>query len=105
MTLRKTKTVNFTDDKINRMQDNIITNLDQLRNLEILDGILLEGLALTSGDNNINHGLGRSIRGWIVVRVRASATFYDKQDSTSSDTSRILVLNASAPVTIDLWVF
>jgi hypothetical protein len=70
-----------------------------------MSGLLLSKVTLVSGTNTIKHGLGRAIQGWIPVRVRSSAaSIYDTQDSNTSPNTT-LILNASAAVTIDLYVF
>jgi hypothetical protein len=66
--------------------------------------IILKNVQLSSGANVINHRLGRALQGWYPVRVRASATFYDTQD-TNNYPELTLNLTASAKVTIDLVVF
>jgi hypothetical protein len=67
-------------------------------------GVLLKQVSLVAGDNTIDHRLGRDLQGWQIVRLRAAATIYDKQDSNQLQ-SRTLVLNSSAPVIVDLYVF
>lgn len=68
------------------------------------NGIILKNVKLVAGDNTINHKLGRDLQGWQLIRVRAAATVYDKQDSNQLK-SRTLILNSSAPVVVDLFVF
>ncbi len=65
---------------------------------------ILKSVALASGDTVINHKLGYPLNGWRLVRVRAAATIYDKQD-TNRTPETTLVLNSSAAVTVDLEVF
>jgi len=65
---------------------------------------ILKNIVLASGDNTINHLLGRVLQGWFVVGQNASATFYDKQSSNAMP-DKTLVLNASGAVTINLGVF
>lgn len=64
---------------------------------------ILKNVKLTTGTNVINHGLGQALQGWNPIRVRASATFYDLQDSNQMP-DLTLVLVSSADVTIDLEV-
>jgi hypothetical protein len=80
------------------------SQLDPLLSSPLGNGLLLQGIVLATGSNTINHGLGRALRGWFVVRSNASATFYDNQDNNRM-TNLTLVLVASAPATISLWVF
>lgn len=59
----------------------------------------------------IPHGLGRPYRGWIVVRKSAAADVYEAYKPNAPelrgdlDPSRVVVLLASQPVTVTLWVF
>ena len=87
-----------------RYFDQLSQAVSQLGSVSLLDGVLLEGIELSSGDNSVSHKLGRKLRGWIITRKRASATVYDKQDSNTNP-NKTLTLNASAAVSVDLWVF
>lgn len=80
------------------------SQLDPVVGNPLLAGQLLSNLSLLSGNNVINHGLGRNLQGYWVVLNSASATFYDKQ-STNNMPQLTLELVASAPTTISLWVF
>ena len=69
------------------------------------NSLLLQNIALASGNNSVNHMLGRKLQGWKPIRFHGSyADLYDLQD-TNQTPELTLVLNASAPVTIDLEVF
>jgi hypothetical protein len=70
----------------------------------IVNGRLIQSLAVSSGSNVIDHGLGRELLGWIVVRNSASVTFYDTQ-SSNANPARTLLLTASGNATISLYVF
>lgn len=70
----------------------------------IVGGNLLQGVALTTGVNTINHGLGDKLQGYIVVMKNANITIYDSQ-STNPRPQLTLVLNASGPATVSLYVF
>lgn len=67
-------------------------------------GILLPPQTLASGDNTINHTLGRKLQGYVVVLNSAATTFYDKQ-ATNPRPQLTLVLNASGATTVSLYVF
>lgn len=86
------------------MQNAWATQLNPLLANPLAQGQLLKSVSLVSGSNSINHKLGRKLQGWIIVRLRASATVYDTQDANQSP-AVTLQLTASAPVTVDLWVF
>lgn len=81
-----------------------LTALNQLLKSPLVNGKVLANVSLSSGDNTVSHGLGRALQGWFPVRLRGSATLYDKQDSNSNPNAT-LVINASAQVKADLYVF
>jgi len=96
--------VQTTDRLINQIQDNVARAIQSVLTGPLSNASLLTSVSLVSGANVINHGLGRKLQGWIPVRVRASATIYDTQDSNSTP-ALTLQLTASADVTVDLIVF
>lgn len=75
-----------------------------------LDGIrLIEGVALVDGTTKrIAHGLGRKLRGWLVVRTStgdALGCMYDEQ-TTHTDTDVYLYLRTDGySPTVSLLVF
>jgi hypothetical protein len=66
--------------------------------------LLLKNISLATGSNVINHGLGKQLTGWTIVRLRASATVFDTQD-TNKFKDKTLNLTASANVVCDIEVF
>jgi hypothetical protein len=68
---------------------------------QLMQGLLLKNIALNIGDNVINHLLGRMMQGWILTDQSAGATIYRSQPLND----KTLTLNASAGLTISLWVF
>jgi hypothetical protein len=71
----------------------------------VLDASLLQNVVLISGNNIVNHKLGRPLQGWYPVRFHGSyAQLYDTQD-TNQTPQLTLNLNASTNVKIDLVVF
>lgn len=77
---------------------------DDLFNPSLLSANLLTAVALKTGDNRVQHKLGKKLTGWIIIRKRANANIYDKQDSEPRK-EVFLALNTSADVTVDLYVF
>lgn len=68
-------------------------------------GLILKEVFLDSGDNVVNHLLGRNLVGWILIRQRTSnGGVYDTQD-TNPTPSRTLQLVAATPTTVDILVF
>lgn len=92
------------DGSFTLMQTAWATQLNPIIALPQSSGVLLKQVSLVVGDNTIDHRLGRNLQGWQLVRIRASAIIYDKQDSNQLQ-SRTLVLNSSAPVVVDIFVF
>lgn len=86
------------------MQTQWAQQLDPVISNPTIQTVLLKNIALASGANVVNHKLGRALQGWYIVRLRASATVYDTQDSNQTP-NLTLNLTASAPVTVDLVVF
>jgi predicted RNA binding protein YcfA (HicA-like mRNA interferase family) len=98
------KKLNVKEEVINRIQDNTGKAINQLSNNALVSGSVLTSQALKAGDNTINHKLGKTLSGWFIVRQRGSASIYDKQDGNSSP-AQTLILNSSADVTVDIYVF
>ena len=92
------------DNSLTLLQTAWATQLNPVLGLPQSSGVILKSISLTAGDNTIDHRLGRDLQGWQLIRIRAAATIYDKQDSNQLK-SRTLVLNSSAPVVVDLFVF
>lgn len=58
-------------------------------------------VSLASGSTAVSHGLGRPVRGWLVLRQRkGAAMLYEEQSD-----ARVLRLNASAATEVTLWLF
>lgn len=92
------------DKDFQLMQNAWASAINPIINNPTNQGIILPNVILASGDNTINHLLGRNLQGWVVIRKSAAADIYDKQ-STNQMPNLTLVLNASAPVTVSLEVF
>lgn len=92
------------DPQVRLLQDATEASLKTILDKQIVDGRLIEGVTLVSGDNDIEHKLSRDLRGYLVVRQSASASIYDKQ-SLVLQPNRFLRLNASTNLTVSLWVF
>jgi len=90
------------DQELNRVQDHIVREVNPFLGKEIIDGVLLTNVALTTSATNVYHGLGRKYRGWIVVDNTTPCWVYA---SVSSDPSKTLSLIATVTTTVSLWVF
>lgn len=83
-----------------RLQSNIEDAVTAALKNPLLDGRLLNDVALISGNTKIEHKLDRKIRGYLVVRKSVAANIYDV-----SNDDLFLTLNSSAAVTVSIWVF
>lgn len=81
--------------------DKWAAQLNPLLTLPMLQGLQLANVVLKVGANNINHKLGRKMQGWFPTNKNAFADLYCSKPF--NDTT--LTLNASAPVTVSLWVY
>lgn len=71
----------------------------------IVNGKLISNIALVSGNNVINHGLGRNMQGWFLVDVyNVSAGPVDVY-RTAPLNNLTLTLNSDAALTVSIWVF
>lgn len=82
-------------------QDRWASIINPVINLPPNQGLLLKDVALSSGDNVINHMLQRNQQGWIIIDQDASAEIYRSQPLNDLT----LTLNSSDTVNISLWVF
>lgn len=93
------------DDRISQMMQNSwATQLNPLLANPSLQSIILKNVLLVTGNNVVNHKLGRTLQGWRIVRQRAAANIHDNQDNNQSP-QLTLFLVSSANVSIDLEVF
>lgn len=98
------KKVANTSEDTAKLQERLQEFFSAIQNCDLIDGLLLTEVDLSTGANSIAHKLGRELRGWIVVRNRADSRLWDTQDNNTFK-SKTLALNASADTTVDLWVF
>ena len=102
--LKQFPNVNSKNDDLNAVQLNLKTALDPIIKNALVGGTTLTSIALKAGANIVAHGLGRTLQGWMIVRKRASADIYDTQDQNGSPQTTLL-LTATAPVTVDIYVY
>lgn len=93
----------FKDADIQRALDAIAVLLNQLSQVPILNGRLLENvqLAVTAFPVKVAHGLGRTPIGYLMAGC-------DTLGVNVVDTERdekYITLDAPATVTVDLWIF
>lgn len=79
------------------------TLVSALNSINILDGLLIEGIELDTTGISIEHGLGRAWRGWCLVDIDTSATVY--RASSEDETVLIKLRASSGTPTVSIWVF
>lgn len=99
------RTQKLSDRVLQDLQAAIFAVLDPLVRLVPLNhGRLISSVVLSTTPVNVEHKLGRPLIGWLVVRKNADARVWEDQ-ATTVDGSKFLRLDASAAVTVTLWVF
>lgn len=99
------KNVNPDDPIIDKLESNVAQVFSYLQGKAIIDGVLIEGVALLSSKTNlVPHLLQRRPRGYIVVKQNANATIWDSTPAANIENIYLQLL-VSANVTVSLWVF
>lgn len=99
------------DKNLNLLQNTWAALINPVLNRPQNKSVILTSVPLIAGTsgNIINHGLNRRLQGWRMVRIRASATFYDMQDTNKyPELTLILVSSAgtsAVPIVCDIEVF
>jgi hypothetical protein len=96
--------VQLDDEKTNRFQQTVVSAINELRNLPILQGVQSNDISIGTSVTLVPHKLGRSYRGYLVTNLNANAVVYVDSSSTA-DPASFIPLKASASCTVDLWVF
>ncbi len=99
------KTVSTESDDLQKVQRNVAEAIGPLLSSQVVDGLLITGVRLESGQLNVVfHGLGRELTGWIVVGQDANAVVWDDQGDNVLK-SKTLRLRTTADTIVNLWVF
>lgn len=89
--------------ELRSVEANLIGPLNLLLALPILDGRLIQGIALTVGQPiTFPHLLGRALVGWILTDNTAQATIWRQ---TNAMPDKQITLAASATTQVAVWVF
>jgi hypothetical protein len=102
MALPAFKELHGTEPELSRVQANISLFTNTLVNKELLDGRLIEDVALSTTEVKVEHKLGRAVKGWIIVDKNAQQDIWK---SATTLEKRFLSLTAAGTVTVSLWVF
>ena len=103
--MRDFKKINIKDYETSQLQNNTAEFISQLTSNPTLSGLLIEDVSLTFGSTTtVNHGLGRTIRGFVIVYKNNSVEVW-ADDANQTLPAKQLILSTSADATISLWVF
>ncbi len=113
------KRIQTSSEMLNRVQDSLIPPINLILGHPLLDGRLIETelglnghevpLVLTTTPKDVAHKLGRAYRGWFIIDRNADARIWVDPAvagvDPNVDPTKFLRLDASATVTVRLWVF
>jgi len=90
------------DVQIQRVQDNILTAINDIKSNPFLGGVVVNNVALVSGNNNVPHGLNRPYQGVLITKRSTGAVIFDFDPA---DPRQFVGLNSSADCVVNLWVY
>ena len=69
------------DPDLLKVQENVEQAIKPLLQSIVVSGQVLKSVTVSAGSNNlVEHGLGREIQGYIVIKRSANSTVFDKPD-------------------------
>ncbi len=92
--------INSNNRDLRLVQDNVDKALQPIETAPFIKGNMLTGIALTTGTNQISHGLPRAPQFFVITDSDAEASVWR---SAPSD-SRYIYLDTTANVTVSVWV-
>lgn len=101
MTLKAFRAVSSDVQDVNQLSRNVDEFTRPLVQNPLLDGQLLENISI-SGALLVNHDLGRPWRGYLITNKNASVDIYATRKTTDN---LMILLTASGPATVDIWIF
>ena len=100
--MKSYKKITTNDRELNLIQANIEDAVSGVLKNPLLDGVLVDGINLLSGQpNQIAHTLAREVIGWIVVDQNADARIWKGSPSNS----RFIDLRCSNNVSVKVYFF
>lgn len=100
MSLPKCTIPKLLDRDVQNALEGLYVPVQALLRIPLLDGVLKSDQSVTTSTATIKHGLGRRPLGWLILTKDANADVWETSRSNTD-----LVLDSSATVTVDLWVF
>ena len=105
MALKFFKKVNTAIKDLYQTQENVEQVLTPILNSPIIDGVLVKDVDVGTSDTVVNHKLGRSPLGWIIVKRNENAVIYESA-TTNNNRDKFLILKASSATTDTyFWIF
>ena len=105
MALKFFKKVNTAIKDLYQTQENVEQVLTPILNSPIIDGVLVKDVDVGTSDTVVNHKLGRSPLGWIIVKRNENAVIYESA-TTNNNRDKVLILKASSATTDTyFWIF
>lgn len=92
--------IGTTDKDLSQVQDNVQQTFNTLYNIKLLDGILVQSLAVTTSPVKYPHPLQRVPTGFFVTNANVPVYL-----GTSGSTTTTITLTASTAATVDIWIF
>ena len=90
--------------ELNKIQDSLVTTFREIAERPFgRDTVLVEDIALTTSDVAVPHGLGRPVRGWLIVKSNAGVFPYTVTAHSNPD--QFINLRAASSVTVSLLFF
>ena len=86
---------------LDMMQTKWAQELNPLLRNQLLQGVLISNISITTGVNVINNLLSRNQIGFIITDINAPVTLYRSQPLND----KTLTLTASGPAVISIWMF
>jgi hypothetical protein len=91
--------INTTNQDLQLIQGNIQAAFQQLQSLPLVDGSEVKEVSIGTSPTQVAHGLGLQPSKWVLTDIQADARVW----RTAWD-DKFLTLQASAQVTVSLWV-
>lgn len=88
------------NQELSRFQEDVADTFNQILKNPIQDYVILKDVVLGTTSTFVDHKLGRMPIGWFIVNKNANANVWNYET-----TDKYLDLDASAAVTVDIYVF
>lgn len=97
------KRVRTGDETLEKIQSNVEDALRPVEGCPLVRGVLIENVSVFTTARDVEHGLGRKLRGFTVVRSNCDTRVYEPEVHPLID--RLVKLQATANAVVTLYVF